>query len=539
MYASLVGAGDVNDAYKSQLRTILHNVKNNSSLRDRILKGELPPHSLAVMSSEDMASEEQQQRDAAIKAEAEKQAIIIQDQGPRIRRTHKGDEFVHESDQVASEPSYSAPARRASQAETDAKSPTQMSPSQAEKHLFSPTARKPSVINTQTRRPSGGPERKSSANFNIQEVWSSVQSPDHDQQFGPIQHRPVAPPVGPGTQPDAEIDELLKDEDNESEPYSPKDAPQDADIVWNGRLDMEPIAGFRGYAKFAAGANAQGLGLTWESLMPANISINGRIDTKRADTYLCGLRYSSTTDVVCVAVRSPDHPGERESFDKLFNYFQERDRYGVVAKHALPAVKDTYIMPIEAGASNDQKPEFLQLLDNDSIESPNPERLLLIVFVIRFSELPHNPNATPGQHATPSANPPIGASPITTAPSATPVPQQGNPYPGFNNGQAPQHRNGFGFDGAYDAPQAQQAQYQGSPPQQHLSPALVAARQILPPEVIDSPAVQEVLRQAPDIGVAELNVLKDCIQKNPAAALDTQLLVGMLVSQQQGPPAPA
>jgi hypothetical protein len=101
MYLNICGgSGEPNEPYKLQLRTILFNVKKNPSLRDRLLVGSLSPNTLSTMSTQDMASEELQQKDAEIKREAEKQHIIVQEQGPRIRRTHKGEELVEDDNQA-------------------------------------------------------------------------------------------------------------------------------------------------------------------------------------------------------------------------------------------------------------------------------------------------------------------------------------------------------------------------------------------------------------------------------------------------------
>src|SRR5699024_1691491 len=115
MYQELCGGtGDPNEQYKAQLRSVLFNLKKNASLRDRLLVGSLQPGALSKMSSQDMASEELQQKDAELKREAERQHIIIEEQGPRIRRTHKGEEFIEDDHHLdASEPVFStAPARR-------------------------------------------------------------------------------------------------------------------------------------------------------------------------------------------------------------------------------------------------------------------------------------------------------------------------------------------------------------------------------------------------------------------------------------------
>lgn len=156
------GSGEPNEAYKQQLRAISFNVKKNHALGVRLLQGDLTPHKLANMDPKDMASEEQKRKDAATMKVMEKQHTIIEQEGPRIRRTHKGEEYVDESRQVAAESATSnAPVRKASMAEQDG---DVKSPDLAVK---SPT---------QTSRPSvdTAARRQSSANFDIDKVWSNV-----------------------------------------------------------------------------------------------------------------------------------------------------------------------------------------------------------------------------------------------------------------------------------------------------------------------------------------------------------------------------
>jgi Transcription factor S-II (TFIIS), central domain/SPOC domain len=562
------GTGDPNDAYKSQIRTILFNVKKNDALRDGLLNGSITGHSLAKMSPEEMASREQQLRDAKIKQEQEKQHVIVQEQGPRIRRTHKGEEYVDETQQIAAEPdSINVPVRRresgVGQDVGDTKSPTAASPAGPR----SPDG-KPLSINTQARpRPSTEPERKSSQAFNIQDVWSSVQgSPDGDRPaFPQIPYQSGEQPEKPNqTEADPDIDALLKDEEVESPPYSPKSYDGDTTVVWRGSVNMSPVAHFQGSARKAAGADVENLGLTWQQLIPDVLTIEGRIDPARADGYLCGLRYSSTSDVIVVSLRASDTSSERHQFSVLFNYFKTRNRYGVGVNPSNPAIKDIYLIPLEAGS--EKKPELLQLLDNDKIETPIQEDMLLVPIVIKTSEL--NANATPREHQPIAASPIAGVTPGASVPLPPTPTQTGYPTPTPPPGAAAaaaQHSQGQTQNQPQYQPQPanpppqygpqQQQEQQQQPTNQEPPPSnqpanplptgaaapppltgQEAAHYILGPSTAQLHAVQQLLKQAPAAGIPEMNVVLDCLNENPAAGEDLAVLTGMLVARHQSGP---
>lgn len=333
MYQNICGgAGEPTEPYKSQLRTILFNVKKNTSLRDRLLVGNLQADALSKMSSQDMASEELQQRDAEIKREAERQHIIVQEQGPRIRRTHKGEELVEDDNQnVASEPVFSSVPTRRSLADVDG-SPGVQSPTSPDNQQQPDTdgARKPQSVDSKPTHDEHFPPR-----------GHSPGGTSHEQVF-PEMATHIREPVPTGkVQADAEIDQLLKDDEPDSPPYSPKEY-HDEGAVWRGKVIMNPIADFSSSAKHVGGADLSGR-IPWNQLVPSTLLIDGRIDVQLASNYLCGLRFSSSTDVTVISISAPSAPKERAGFDKLFSYFQDRKRYGVIGKHPLPAVKDTQI----------------------------------------------------------------------------------------------------------------------------------------------------------------------------------------------------
>ncbi|KAL8744123.1 MAG: hypothetical protein Q9190_003604, partial [Brigantiaea leucoxantha] len=435
VYLNFWGTGATpSGQYSEKYRTINYNVKQNPALRDRLLSSDLSPNDFSKMSSQEMASKELQEKTAEMKKEVEKQAMLVEEDRPRIRRTHKGEELVETEAHAQSAPDtvFSAPLRRP-RPDADQNVPQQASPEpvspqspsameQTEdvgESAPSPPAAKPLVVDTTApAQLDTAPERKSSSTFNIQDVWSSVTGPDSDTQQKrlPLKHTESGNEIhqqqqqqqqeGPSESGDADIDRLLKDEEqDEEEPYSPAEYPEDPNKpIWRGKLVMQSIAEFAGVARHVAGANLNA-SLPWTQLMPQTLNIEGRIDIERASEYLCGLRWSHTTDVSVVSITPTDDEPSKKAFDKLFQYFTDRKRYGVIGKNFVTSVKDTYLVPLEAGAT--KKPEFIELLDQCSIKDPIPERMLLIAFVVRLHNSP--PQSTPGGHsaATPSQNPAI------------------------------------------------------------------------------------------------------------------------------------
>lgn len=525
--------------YREKYMTINHNVKNNPELRDRLLNGSLAPSDLSKMTSQEMASKQLQEEMAKIKKEAEKQHIIVQEEGRRMRRTHKGDEMVEDDTQMTgtSESVFTPTVIKRRPSEIDPNAPKQGSPTtgsptspgaveSSEVVPRSPPAASALPLTVDTNaRPAPGLEKQPSSAFNIQQVWSSVSGPATDAQNPQTQHRQQGPekPV----QADAEIDHLLKDEEPEDEePYEPAEYAADPNApVWRGTLGMAIVSEFNGIAKHVGGANVSAT-YPWAQLIPSHLAIEGRIDIERASEYLCGLRFSNTTDVCVLAVTPVDDPDAKIYFNKLFEYFSERKRYGVISKTPIPAVKDTYVIPLEAGM--EPRPDFINLLEDCTIEDPRPERMLLLTFVIRNSADPQSAQATPLDHV----NGGVVASPGTPAqgqypqqysgfpPQQTPGRPQPSPVPGYQpmhgyNGSPPQQQQGFMHPPHYQQPPS------------NGPVGIDAARQMLG-ELADAPAVRDLLGEAPNTGVAEFQAVKELFEITPASRNNYVMLKDML-----------
>ena len=574
------------EQYGLVLRQILHNVKANSALRDRLLVGDLSADELSKMSSEDMASKELKEKTAEMKKMTEKQHLLVKDEGPRIRRTHKGEELIDDGSTQAlpSQPVYTnpvAPRRRDTDAEEAMTkrnispvplSPTDMDPVELPADLStsglvaSPTSARPPV-DAKPPRPAGQNERKSST-FDIQNVWSSVDSPSEAHNRNARAFPPPVVPAAPAIhqipqsapqyrpktalhlQTDADIDKLLKDEEPEpedEEPYSPSDNPNIPDSeaptsdIWQGTVSMPSVGTFAGTARWTAGAN---LGvyahLPWTDVLPPNLLIEGRIATDKADLYLCGLEYSKTTDLAIVAIK-PASDNDRRDFDKLFNYFTSRGRYGVVTKpRDVPRLRDVYLVPLEAGSGG--RPEFLDLLDECHLEQVRPERLLLIAIVSKVYEAPGSITATPKQpEAGMGQGSPVSAVQQRQSISMLPGQQmspvaphfpQGTPMQGVVHNGSPAQVQGATFS---PPPSYQQAmsQYGGYATPQHVPPAsmglqgLEAARIVLG-EWIQCPTVNRLLDAAPGTGVTEWTIVREAFESDVVSRSDFTVLMEFL-----------
>ena len=554
-------SGKPSDQYTDKFRAILHNVKANPELRDRLLNGSLSPNDFSKMSRDDMASKELQEKKAEMMKEAEKQHTLIQEEGPRMRRTHKGEELIEDESHMAdvADSAFSAPVirKRASQIDTSVKqaspeAPTPQSPAAVElPETFGPgpsttEQQQPLKIDTDTvtpPQPPVAPERKpSNNNFNIQDVWSGVKGPDPDVQrsrqvsrpsesaITPIQQTP-----GPGVQADAEIDQLLKDEEPEDdEPYSPVDyTAEPGSTIWHGKIAMAGVASFSGSAKYVAGADLSSH-LPWGTLIPSALTIEGRIDIERASEYLCGLRWSSTTDVVVVSVTPIDDTENVAQFDKLFRYFTERKRYGVIGKSEVASVKDTYVVPLEASVS--KKPDFVELLEFCIIEDPTPERMLLLTFVVKASNSPTTAQ-TPRHLDAASIASPIAANhgphPMNQHPGFQNSPTPANPFPPPNQQLPPYTDSPTQAQHAYMPPHSNQQNQSPYPPQQQKFAnqqnltGMEAARQVLG-EQANAPVVGELLAENPNTTGLEFRYIADFFNNVPATQTDLRLLKGML-----------
>lgn len=514
--------------YGAQFRALIPNLKRNPLLIGRLLESDLTADELATMKPEDMASEEFQKQRAAMKEEVEKQSIMVQeDDRPRVRRTHKGDEYVDDESHQISEQSIPAPRPvRHRESESEAAGGA-ASPAVADRMDVDG----PAPDSAQNRR-------TSSQNFDIKDVWSKTHQDGAHQPQGarPMQQPPRrrssvqrSAQHEQGEKNDVDVDRLLEDPDDE---YNPDDISSgDSSIVWRGELIQPQVVSLITTARFVAG-NDFGRYIPWKQFLPEALEIDGRIKAQSADDYLCGLQWSKKTDVAVLAL-SPYN--DRPAFDKIFDYFASRSKYAVIKKSngMSDIAKDVYVTPIEKGGS---LPPHIELLEHSALDASFPDRLLIVTFVVNKPAHWDNPSTAPipleaqmsqqnGGNGIPAhlRNGPT-ASPITSAPPApafSPAPPYGagppnGTYP-YNAGPNSIPPNPYG---APATPQQQQLppqllNYPPAPP--HPNP-LVAL--ILGP-LANAPTVQHILQNAgSNLPDNVLQGMKSILIADPSAAED-------------------
>ena len=506
------GDGEPNDAYKEQMRSILNNIKSNIDLAGRLMRRELTAVELAKMEPKDMATDEQKQRDIDEKMRMEKQHVLTEEEkGPRIRKTHKGDEYVDE-------PATATDARIQPTITTDRKEITE--------DMKSPTTAgpdKPSIMRKPSASSKGKPfadtRRKSSANFDIDKVWSGVQgSPtEGDSKSSALAQARASLQGQTSINTDADVDRLLKDEDNESEPYSPKEFSEEG-IVWRGKINGGSLGTFNTAAKFAAGCQpeVENLRMHWNEVIPPEIKLHGRIHPSKADEYLCGLEYSSSSELLIVNILEPKNSPEQKEFGKFFSYLKDRERYGVGLQHTNPAIKDIYLIPLEPGQS---LPSVMKALEH-SFPEPVVEKTLLMPIVIRWTELPHNAERVRQQQLQQNA----GQSPSTSANVAqTPITPRETQSMHFDQTAYPTSTNGGNHDTPSQPSTVQHYNNQSSA-LADIPPAAITAQRILGPEMAALPAIVNLIIQAPTAGEKEFHIIKECILENPEAGKSLAVL---------------
>ncbi|KAJ4144492.1 hypothetical protein LMH87_003373 [Akanthomyces muscarius] len=528
--------------YNQQIKSLAFNLKNNSELVDGLVQNAHSPAGLAVMTSEQLASSELQKQTAEMKAKAEKQSILYTaETGPRVRRTHKGDEIV-EDESLANTNELPIPrgggARRGANADT------------------SQTIKRESISTdydmAQSPKQHEHQRSPSQSKFDISEVFSQVKSPTQAQR-----RRPSGPALntsGPGFDPD--VDRMLEDE-NDSPPYSPTEDSADPDIVWRGSIAMSSIADFQATGKHVGGANFSNLG-HWSKLIPKRMTVAGRITEQSAIEYLCSLRYSNLTDIVVVGL-TPTSEEAQPEFNALVDYFISKKRYGVVGNKAAGNVRDTYLVPVPPGENN--HPEFMLNLVDNFIPKTRTEPMLLAVFVYRNENLetiqPKNESAaspstptvasalnTEGYAQRSNSIPGPGFSPATPRGGFAASPSNGH-TPGQVATPIPSHlAHGRAPPPAPTPPNASNLTSPPPPFAQMTEAQKMQAQQSgqqIAHEVLGAfvkvPTVQFLLPQAHQMSRREWEIIKSIYEREPKARDDLQYL-SVLLEKEGGPKQP-
>lgn len=518
--------------YGKQARAIVANLKGNQELSSGLLSRTLSPAALAVMNSDDMASSEMKRSTAEMKARADKQSIMVNEDGPRVRRTHKGEELVESDNFAVANDSTMSTSRRRSMLDPNADMATRSRENSPGNEVELPESledyrlgsdrtnvdiKRPLNIETKTRQE---PTRKASENnFDISKVFSSVQSPT-TSQHARRQSTAQPAPTNQGAGDDPDIDRMLQDDEgNESPPYSPAEYPADPDTVWKGTVVMDSVAKFTASAKHVAGADLSKT-MNWADLLHKELKIAGRISMEHANEYLCSLRYSPQTDVVVVEI-IPHGELSGQGVNSLCNYFISKNRYGVLTNKGVGNIRDTYLIPVLPSPA--KLPDFVINLEGHRLSENRPEPVIIVALVIR------NDYVAPSQ-PTPTASTFDGVSdprsPIITQPQRQmsmsglgPAMSPINPQSGFPPAQPPPNHN-LPIHLSQNDPQNGQAQRDGE----------ANAYRILGDRAHD-PTVAFLMPQAYHMREVEWNSIREILVTDPKARHDLQYLSQVLESK--------
>jgi hypothetical protein len=530
------------NAYIKQSRAIAFNLKQNQELSNGLLTRSLTPQALASMNSDDMASKELKRETAEMKARSDKQSIMISDDGPRIRRTHKGDEVIEEDNFAVPNDSTMSTSRRRSMMDPNAEMAARSRENSPGEQVELPESideyrsrddirgnampKQPLNIDTKAQQPIRKPS--GSADFDINKVFSSVQSPLNSHHPRRQSTNNAPPAQGPGVDP--EIDKLLQDDEGmESPPYSPAEYSSDPDIVWRGGVTMDSIAKFAAVAKHIGGADISHT-ISWSDILQKELRVAGRIDQEKANEYLCSLRYSPPTDVVVVNV-TPTGEAAAQGFSTLYDYFQTKNRYGVLTNKGVGNIRDTYLVPVPPNPGN--LPDFIINLEGHRVPEVRTEPMILVALVIRNenSSASHQgfEGATEAQSPSVMGHPQRQMSMSGPAPAMSPIAPQGSfqgpPPPYVSQPQIPPD----------EAQRRQQQEIQRVRDQQEGE---VKARQILG-EFVDAPTVAFLMPQAYQMRPVEWQVIRKILEEDEKARVDlqhlSQVLEVRMAQEAQGP----
>ena len=503
--------------YSTQFRALHANLKKNNVLVERLLNGSLTAHEISTMSSKDMASEDLQRERAEMKEMLDRQATVDQPEGPKYAQDHKGYHLI-ESETAGRRDGTSGQA-------VDANGPKSASPSRA-------TQQPPPVDTTQRSAPG---RRSSSQQFDMNNIWAKTAgSPTlptaQDAAVRPAQapsrrrssvHRAQAPANGAKDDPD--IDRMLEDNDD----TYPQAVSSGDSIVWRGKLvqsseESAPVVN----ARFVAGRDLQPT-TPWQSLLPQALNIDGRLAVAKAEDYLCGLRWSTSSDVSVLQLSPADNA---EAFNAVFDYFHSRKRYAVVAKEKPAMVKDLYIIPVEVGEA---LPGHVEMLEYCALQKPVQERVLLATLII--ARAPDSPI----KDAAPQQSPANGHLPqhvrqSMSGPAGSPLNPQHATFSPTNSAQPQQA--GYGAPAAFPPnPYGPQVQAQQPPvvpvaqQQPHPNPQV---NQILG-DLQYASSAQMILSAAPNISSDQLQNLRAILVQYPHTQTDFEALTQRLYANGQ------
>ncbi|CAI2189304.1 1552_t:CDS:2, partial [Funneliformis geosporum] len=379
--------GIIGQDYKTKVRSLITSLNDpkNANLLRRILFGDIPPETLVMMSSEELANPEQKALMAKVRRESLQRSILKHENtGPRIKTTHKGEliivENVRDSPQDSpkdtttyfedNSPTYanfSAPAVERPKIKFEDLVPKKWIDDNimASKNESSEGNQLAQIVNSPLISPS----------------VSSVNSPMHSPPNLSCQYSPGSP-----------------SEMRFESPGTPIGTPPSSNMnivpetVWRGKLVFDKKLGeFSGHADLLA-AKKRDKKRNWDEYLASSIIVNGHVSKiEDVDNYLVDCWCSPNKDIAIIKFDIGENHSNEE-FENIFNSLHyapksaeiKKRRYGRVAP-AYSTVRDMYLISLEP---DDKLPDVITFLELDGILSleKRPTRLLLGAVIIVEAE---------------------------------------------------------------------------------------------------------------------------------------------------------
>lgn len=446
---------DVGAKYRDKFRALSFNLKDekNSDLRMRVVCGKIAPDAVVLMSTEELRNPELRKLAESVRKESIRDSVLVVDEAPRIRKTHKGEEVVGDDDYndllskddkdlnsefkngsingTDTDSGYSAGMFQHNKRDSqdadvtfydgdDNVDDNNNNDSSKDSALTQP------LLSSKSKRPSASDFFGSSQNV----ASSAVEYDQYANNIDVISYSPGGSSYSDEIynngqedddsnslrlQDDKDLDDIIADRDpvslngtHESDQVGDFDSAATSAAttnitpevtLWTGHVSMVGVAQFPGNAKHLSGGNI-GKGFdpnkSWGEVidLTAPIVIDGRLDSVKAAKYLKDVQ--ATKDLVSFILDS-DELGSgkgKPQFDKLYDYFAQRDKYGVI-KHRKKIVKDAYVVTVKAGKIPDHLGLSIKQKDYLKMKLTETGRAIIGVFVV--SPFKGSPSVPPPQ----------------------------------------------------------------------------------------------------------------------------------------------
>ncbi|KAG5359998.1 Transcription factor BYE1 [Yarrowia sp. C11] len=365
---------EIGSNYRDKFRTLSFNLRDskNETLRIRVMTGQVTPRTLVAMSSEEMMNPELQKLAEEVRAEAIRDSVLVVDEAPRLRRTHKGEEIVGEYEDYIDNVDLALKMEK--QRDGDGKEAAE-----ARKQLDRAVddIHKEGEVDTDAKAASQSPKMSISP---IVPKWKR----DIDLAQGESDHEHDHEH---DSDHEDKVNDILGDVTREAREAETDDwtTISEAPFVWSGAVPMAGLDKTMCTA-FSLGSSSVHFdpNVSWGSIFYASkpLTIEGRLDKVKADPYLSKVLGAGTRDVAAFCLLPSDSSEvDREAYYKLYEYFHSRSKYGVIHNRST-MVKDAYLIPL---APEDAPPYTLGSLVHPSVELSSLKRsrpLLLVVYVV-------------------------------------------------------------------------------------------------------------------------------------------------------------